>query len=77
MEFKTKVMFLGTVTGTTKEDKIYKAIQFLDKKSNDTFKVYVESFGKYEKMQPYTDCEVSLDLYKDVKNLYRLKLLEV
>lgn len=77
MEFKTKVMFLGCNTGTTKEGNIYKVIQFLDKKSNDTFKIYVDSFGKYEKMQPYTDCDIALDLYKDAKNLYRLKLLEV
>lgn len=31
MEFKTKVMFLGCNTGTTKEGNIYKVIQFLDK----------------------------------------------
>ena len=77
MEFETKVMFLGIKTGTTKDGKGYNMIQFLDKKSNDTVKVYVDSFGKYSKMPLYTDCDVKLDLYKDAKNLYRLKLLEV
>lgn len=77
MDFKVKCMYLGKHEGKTKNGDIYKQLKFLDKASNDVLVVYVNDFGKFDKQAPYSDSEVTFNLYKDSKGLYRVGLSEV
>lgn len=75
MEINVKCMFLGKFEGKTKNGDDFKQLKFLDKGSNDTITVYCNDFGKFAKQNPYTDVEVTFNLYKDSKGLYRLGLV--
>lgn len=74
MEFNCKCMYLGKFVGKTKDGQEFKQVKFLDKNTNDTLVIYCNDFGKYDKQQPYTDCEVKFEMYKDSKGFYRLRL---
>lgn len=75
MVINAKCMYLGSRDGKTKDGDVYYQIKLLDKSSNDSLILYVNDLTKYKDYKLYNDYDFSFELYKDSKNLYRLKVL--
>lgn len=74
MDVKLKVMYLGSKSGTNEDGTIYYQGQFLEKSSNQTFRLYFNENTKLASMQPYKDYELDCILYINTKGLWAIKV---
>lgn len=74
MDVKLKVMFLGSRTGHADDGNTYYQGQFLEKSSNQTFKLYFNDNTKLLQMKPYNDYELDCVLYINTKGLWSIRL---
>ena len=75
MDVKLKVMFLGAKVGTKEDGSNYYQGQFLEKSSNQTFRLYFPDSELLNKMQPYKDYELNCLLYINQKGLWAIKVV--
>lgn len=75
MNVKLKVMYLGSRVGTNEDGGNYYQGQFLEKSSNQTFRLYFPDISLLEKMQPYKDYELDCILYINQKGLWAIKVV--
>lgn len=73
MDVKLKVMFLGSRSGTNDDGTVYYQGQFLEKSSNQTFRLYFNDNTKLQQMKPYNDYELDCNLYINSKGLWAIK----
>lgn len=73
MDVKLKVMYLGSRSGTNEDGGTYYQGQFLEKSSNQTFKLYFNDNNKLGQMKPYQDYELDCILYINTKGLWSIK----
>lgn len=75
MEVKLKVMFLGYRSGRNEDGSEYYQGQFLEKASNNVFRLYFPDNSRLKDMKPYTDYEINCSLYINTKGLWALKVI--
>lgn len=75
MKIKTNCMFLGKNDFSSKDGKIFHTLKFLDKKENDTIICFVNEYGKFENMKPYTDVEVVFNITKNNKGFWNVSIV--
>lgn len=75
MNVKLNVMFLGSKTGTNEDGSMYYQGQFLEKSSNNTFRLYFNDLSKIKDMIPYKDYTLDCDLYINSKGLWAIRCL--
>lgn len=73
MDVKLKVMFLGSRSGKNEDGTSYYQGQFLEKSSNQTFKLYFNDNTRLAQMKPYNDYELDCVLYINAKGLWAIK----
>lgn len=73
MQVKLNVMFLSARSGTNDDGKIYYQGVFLEKSSNQTFKLYYNDNKKLQAMEPYKTYDLDCDLYINSKGLWAIK----
>lgn len=74
MQVKTNCLFLGKDEFSSKDGKIYYTLKFLDKKQNETITCFVNKYGKFESMKPYTDVEVIFKITKNSKGFWNISI---
>ena len=75
MRVKLNVMFLGSKSGTNDNGESYYQGQFLEKSSNQTFRVYFKDTSKLQTMTPYKDYDLDCDLYINQKGLWTIRVI--
>ena len=55
MDVKLRVMFLGSRSGKNDDGTVYYQGQFLEKSSNQTFKLYFNDNNRLAQMKPYNE----------------------
>lgn len=74
MDIKIKVMFLGSRSGQTEDGGTYYQGQFLEKSSNNVFRLYFNDNNILSTMKPYQDYELNCVLYINQKGLWAIKV---
>lgn len=67
MKTNLRVMFLGGKVGSNNDGTNYYQGQFLEKTSNQTFRLYFPDEEKISKMKPYNDYDIEVELYINQK----------
>lgn len=73
MKVKLNVMYLGSKSGTNDNGEIYYQGQFLEKSSNQTFRMYFNDTKILQTMTPYKDYDLDCDLYINNKGLWTVR----
>lgn len=75
MKQKLSCMFLGYKTGARDDGGVYYQGQFLEKSSNNVFRLYFNDDSKLKTFIPYKEYDIDVDLYLNSKGLWALKAL--
>lgn len=70
MKTSLRVMFLGGKVGSNDDGTNYYQGQFLEKQSNQTFRLYFPDERKINSMKPYNDYDIDVELYINSKGLW-------
>lgn len=73
MDVKLKVMYLGSRSGNNDDGTVYYQGQFLEKSSNQTFRLYFNDNTRLAQMKPYNDYELDCNLYINSKGLWAIR----
>ena len=76
MDVKIKVMFLGWKSGLKDDGSNYYQGQFLEKSSNNTFRLYFNSDQLLKSYKPYQEYDLNCKLYINSKGLWAIKVVE-
>ena len=68
-----RVMFLGSRSGKNDDGSQYFQGQFLEKSSNQTFRMYFPDDKKINSMKPYTDYDLEVELYINSKGQWAIR----
>ena len=75
MKQKLNCMFLGYRVGNTDDGKTYYQGQFLEKSSNNVFRLYFDNDQKLKTFIPYKEYDLDVDLYLNSKGLWAIRTL--
>lgn len=73
MKTNLRVMYLGSRSGKNEDGSEYHQGQFLEKSSNQTFRMYFPSDQKLNAMKPYNDYDLECELYINQKGQWSIR----
>lgn len=73
MRIKLEVMYLGSKIGNNSNGETYYQGQFLEKTSNQSFRMYFPDDEKLNEMIPYEDYDLECELYINNKGLWVIR----
>lgn len=73
MKIKLRVMYLGSRVGKNDDGSNYFQGQFLEKSSNQTFRIYFPDDHLLNSFKPYNDYDVECELYINSKGLWAIR----
>lgn len=73
MKVNLRVMYLGCRNGKNEDGSEYHQGQFLEKSSNQTFRLYFPDDKKLNQMKPYNDYDLDCELYINTKGLWAVR----